>query len=121
MSKIDADAVELNLFNDDCEDKPVFRREHMLHFETVGIFGCSSAMFTTEQRAWTGKPDICLKSKSRRKMEYAGRDIAETRFSEKVIDEENMTFKGTNKLPTKWPTTDEKLFPIDTTNRTIIG
>ena len=121
MSKIDADSVEMNLFNDDCEDKPVFRREHMIHFEVLGIFGCSNTMFTAEQRAWSGKSDICLRSKSKRKMEYAGRDISDTIFSENVIDPETMTYKGTRQLPTKWPSTDEKLYPIDAPNRTIIG
>ena len=78
-------------------------------------------MFTAEQRAWTGSAEICNKIKSKRRFQFAGRDIGETLFSGEVIDEEKLTFNGTAALPTKWPASEIKLYPIENINRTIIG
>ena len=121
MAKIGSNDVDVTLFNDGNEHFPNFRREHMIHFEMTGIFGCAENMFTAEMRQWEGSGDICYKSKSRRKMTYAGRDIGETLFSHKVIDEDTLWFKGRDYLPTERPPADMKLYPINAENRTIIG
>lgn len=121
MAKIASNDVDVTLFNDDCEDKPIFKREHLIHLELIGIFGCSENMFTTEMRQWTGSGDICFKSKSKKKMTYAGRDIGEALFSKKVIDEDSLCFKGKCALPMVRPRADTKLYPINSDMRTIIG
>ena len=121
MNKIDRDEIEISLFNDTESDKPVHKREHMIHFQMQGIFGVSGAMFTNELRSWDGGATICYKSKNKKKMVYAGRDIGDTPFSSKIIDEATHLFKGSDSIPASRPPADVKLHPIDAINSTIIG
>ena len=121
MVKVGSADVDVTLFNDGNEHWRNYRREHLVHFEMTGIFGCSENMFTAEMRHWSGSGDICFKSKSRRKLTYAGRDVGETLFSKKVIDEDTLWFKGRDALPTERPAAETKLYPINSDMRTIIG
>ena len=121
MVKIRSNDVEMSLFNDDKEALPIYKREHLIHLEIIGIFGCSEQMFTGNMRNWEGQGDICYKTKSKKKLSYASRDIGEAIFSEKVIDDDTLTFKGTNGLPTRRPSVDTKLYPLNAEMRTIIG
>ena len=121
MNKIDRDDIEISLFNDNASDKPIYKREHMIHFQMQGIFGISGTMFTNELRNWDGCAAICFKSKNKKKMAYAGRDIGDTPFSKKVICESTLLFKGSSFIPMTRPPADVKLHPIDANNRTIIG
>lgn len=90
MVKIASNDIDVTLFNDGNEHFPNFKREHYIHLELIGVFGCSENMFTAEMRQWEGSGDICYKSKAKRKLTYAGRDIGETLFSKKVIDEDTL-------------------------------
>ena len=120
MVKVSSGNVNLSLFNDDCEMKPMHRREHMIYLEIVGVFGCSEQMFTCNMRNWEGKGDICYKSKSKKKLSYASRDIGEAVFSTRVIDNETLAFRGSSSLPTRRPAVEIKLYPINAEMRTII-
>ena len=119
QTKVRHEDIEISIFNDGNEDKPSFRREHLIHVQAVGVFGCTEGFFNAEQRNWNGGGDICFKSKKR--MSYAGRDIGKTRFSEEVVDVGNKLFKGMGSLPKEPPAADSKLVPMNRTNRTIIG
>ena len=121
MVKIASDDVDVTLFNDGNEDWPNYKRQHLIHLEMIGIFGCAESMFTAEMRQWDGSAEICYKAKSKRKLTYAGRDIGETIFSEKVIDQDTLWFKGRDALPAERPSADTKLYPINSEMRTIIG
>ena len=121
MAKVGSNDVDVTLFNDGNENFPNFRREHFVHLEMTGIFGCSENMFTAEMRQWNGSAEICYKTKSKKKLTYAGRDIGETLFSKKVIDEDTLWFRGSDALPTERPASEVKLYPIDSDMRTIIG
>lgn len=121
MVKVKSEDVDLSLFNDDHEERPIFKREHMIHLEVIGIFGCSEQMFTSNMRNWEGAGDICYKAKTKKKMSYACRDIGEAIFSNQVIDDDTLTFKGTDSLPARRPTVEVKLYPINAEMRTIIG
>ena len=123
MIKVASNDVDVTLFNDGNEHLPNYRREHLIHFELIGIFGCAENMFTAEMRQWDGSADICYKSKakSKRKLTYAGRDIGETLFSNKVVDGDTLWFRGRDELPCERPSIDTKLYPINSEMRTIIG
>ena len=121
MVKIGSNDIDVTLFNDGNEDWPIYRREHMIYLELTGVFGCSESMFTADMRQWNGSGEICYKNKSRRKLTYAGRDIGETLFSKRVIDDDTLWFKGSDSLPTERPTADTKLYPINSEMRTIVG
>lgn len=121
MNKMDRDDIEISLFNDNESEKPVYKREHLIHFQVQGIFGISNSMFTNELRNWDGCAAICYKTKNKKKMKYAGRDIGDTPFSKKVIDSVTHLFKGSSSLPAARPPSDVKLYPLNTVNRTIIG
>ena len=121
MAKVGSNDVDVTLFNDGNEHFENYRREHLIHLEMTGIFGCSENMFTAEMRQWNGSGDICFKSKSKRRLTYAGRDVGETLFSKKVVDDDTLWFKGSHSLPTERPPADVKLYPINAEMRTIIG
>ena len=121
MNKTDRDDIEISLFNDNETEKPIYKREHLIHFQMQGIFGVSGSMFNNELRNWDGCAAICFKSKNRKKMMYAGRDIGDTPFFKKVIDEATHLFKGSAYIHVNRPPSDVKLYPIDAVNRTIIG
>ena len=122
MAKIGSQDVDISLFNDDKENLPNHQREHMIHLEIIGIFGCSEQMFTGNMRSWDGTAEICYKNKSKRKLTYAGRDMGEALFSKKVVDDDTLAFRGSPKLPASRPNADTKLYPMDTDAlRTIIG
>ena len=121
MVKVASSDVDITLFNDDNESWPIHKREHMIHLEITGIFGCSEQMFTGGMRAWDGTAEICYKNKTKRKMTYAGRDIGNTLFSKKVVDDDTLAFKGSASLPSARPNNDTKLYPMNNDMRTIIG
>ena len=121
INKVFENDVTISFFNDNHEQKPVFKREHLIHAEVTGIFGSSEGMFTTEQRNWNGRADICIKSKAKKRMSFAGRENRETTFAKTVINPRTRTFNGSDKLPILRPSADTKLYPIDRTNRVIIG
>ena len=121
INKVSENDTSISFFNDDQDQKPIFRREHLIHAETMGVFGSSEGMFTTEQRNWNGRADICVKSRAKKRMSFAGRENKETSFSKTVINPKTNTFNGSDRLPISRPTADTKLYPLDRTNRTIIG
>ena len=118
-SKIDAANVSLTVMNDGYEQKPVFRREHMVHAEVTGIFGSSVSPFNADQRAWDGTASSANKAKGRKRMSFAGREIGKQFFSKLVCDD--ATFHGSQSLPSTRPTCEMKLYPLDRENKTILG
>ena len=121
INKVAESDVTISFFNDDHDQKPIFKREHLIHAEVMGIFGSSEGMFTTEQRNWNGRADICVKSRAKKRMSFAGRENKETVFSKTVINPKTQTFNGSDRLPITRPSVNTKLYPIDRTNRTILG
>ena len=102
-------------------DKPVFRREHMIHLEIDAIFGVSDKQFTPDQRNWNGDGSIGYKSKGRKRISFATKDVGATLFSKAVVDIKADIFKGSLKLPSHRPPSGIKLYPINKNNRTFIG
>ena len=121
MAKVGSRDVDVSLFNDVHEHLPIHRREHMIHLEIIGIFGCAEQMFTGAMREWDGTGEICYKNKSKRKLTYAGRDIGNALFSKKVVDDDTLAFTGSTNLPKVRPNVDTKLYPINADMRTIMG
>ena len=121
MVKVGSKDVDISLFNDAQEQLPIHQREHMIHLEIIGIFGCAEQMFTGAMRAWDGSGEICYKNKTKRKLTYAGRDIGNALFSKKVVDDDTLKFTGSAKLPKTRPNVDTKLYPLNAEMRTIIG
>ena len=121
MVKVNSRDVDISLFNDPQEHLPIHQREHLIHLEIIGIYGCAEQMFTGAMREWDGTGEICYKNKSKRKLTYAGRDIGNALFSSKVVDDDTLTFNGSAKLPNVRPNVDTKLYPINSDMRTIIG
>ena len=121
MVKVGSKDVDISLFNDACDGKPNHQREHLIHLEVQGIFGCAEQMFTGAMRSWDGSGEICFKNKTKRKLTYAGRDIGNALFSKKVIDDDTLTFVGSERLPSTRPSAETKLYPINADMRTIIG
>ena len=119
LDKVAEKDVVLTLLNDDCEEKPVFKREHMIHLQITGIYGVTEGTFSASQKRWCGKGDICYTAK--KKHTYAGRDVGDTYFSKMVVNVENNTFNGIGCLPFSRPTADQKLVPMNRENRTVIG
>ena len=121
MVKVKSENVELSLFNDNHEERPMYQREHLIHLEIIGIFGCSEQMFTGNMRNWEGQGDICYKSGSKKKLTYACRDIGDAVFSKLIIDDDTLTFRGSEKLPVRRPSVETKLYPLNAEMRTILG
>ena len=119
ISKVHQNGVKLSVFNDDCGHKPDHKREHYIHIEVTGIFGCVDGIFNANQRGWEGKGDICIKDKGKNRMSYAGRDIGNHDFDDKLVS--GKIFKGSSLLPADRPTGDHKLCPVMGDNRTFIG
>ena len=111
--------VKLMVFNDEKEDKPVYRREHAIMFQMEIISGASTTPFTAEQRKWSGKSDICLNSKKR--LTFVGVELGKTRMPDGMIDTRNKTFIGVQFLSSNRPEQDEYLLPLERDNRTLIG
>ena len=119
MAKIHHDDVMVTVFNDGRISEPERKREHYIHVEITGVFGCIDGIFNAGQRGWDGKGDICYKGKGKNKMTYTGRDIGNFEFDGRIV--ENGMFKGSRCLPTERSSGDCKLCPITGENRTIIG
>ena len=107
------------VFNDEKEDKPIYRREHVVMFQIEIISGASLIPFTAEQRRWSGKRDICLNSKKR--LTFVGVELGKIKMPEGMIDARNNIFKGAQFLSSKRPEQDEYLLPIERDNRTLLG
>ena len=118
-TKVDAENVSITIMNDGADQKPVFRREHMIHAEVTGIYGSSASPYNADQRNWDGTASSAHKAKGRKRMSFAGRDIGRQYFSKLVCDEK--IFVGSHSLPSIRPSCDMKLYPLDRENKTILG
>ena len=119
FSKVNCDASKLNVYNDKKDEKPSYLREHLIMFEGEIIVGASLAPFTSEQRRWSGKADICINSKKR--VNFIGLDIGMLKMPDGVIDKESGKFEGVKHLPNDRPDAENCLLPLDRDVRTILG
>jgi len=101
------------------ENAPAYLREHLILFECEIIIGSSVAPFTSEQRRWSGKGDICINSKKR--LTYIGLDIGTLKMPDGVIDVESGRFRGVHHLPNDRPSAENRLLPLDRDVRTLLG
>ena len=118
-SKIEGENVAITIMNDNNDQKPAFRREHMVHAEVSGIFGSSASPFNATAMNWDGTATSASKAKGRKRMSYAGREIGKQYFSKLICD--GLAFVGSQFLPSTRPSCDMKLYPLDRENRTILG
>ena len=110
------------LFNDGKENRPSFKREHLIHCQLVGVFGASETLFSQDYHNWNGKGDISYKTKGKKKVTYTGRDLGvNSDFEDDLVVTSDGVFKGSTNLPTDRPAPDAKLVPLNSDNRTIIG
>ena len=94
----------------------------MIHCQLVGIFGSSETMFSQDYYNWTGKGDICFKSKGKKKVTFSGRDLGvNSDFDGESVITADGIFTGTGNLPSDRPAPDARLTPLRCENRTIIG
>ena len=122
MERIQADDVKLTLFNDDKDDKPVFKREHLIHLQILGTFGVTDGNFSQDQRKWTGNGDICIaKKQAKKRMSYSSRDVGQAKFSQAIIDPYTRLFRGSEYLRCEKPDAETKLYPMSRENRTLVG
>ena len=112
-------SIKLNVFNDEKTGKPAYRREHLILFQTEIITGASLIPFTTEQRRWSGKGDICVSSK--KKVTFVGVELGEPKMPTGVIDPIRGIFNGTSSLPSDRPDANDYLLPLERENRTLLG
>ena len=120
LSKVLAQNVSITTMNDDKDQKPAFRREHLVHAEITGIYGSSASPFNASHHNWDGSAVSAQKAKGRKRMSFAGREIGRQFFS-KLVCNDNDAFVGSKYLPSTRPTCDMKLYPMDRENKTIIG
>lgn len=119
FTKVNGDTIKLNVFNDKKDEKPAYLREHLIMFEMEVIVGVSLTPFTSEQRKWSGKADICVNSKKR--VNFIGLDIGTLKMPLGVIDQESGKFEGVKHLPNDRPVAENCLLPLDRDVRTILG
>ena len=116
------DDCEIVLLNDGLEDKPVFKREHLVYLQMTGTFGITEGSFSLEQRKWTGNGDICYnKKQNKKRMSFTSREVGCTKFSPAIVDPKSGQFRGSRFLRCEKPKTDVKLYPMSRENRTLIG
>ena len=120
MSKCSPDDVVTRFFNDDNEDKPSHRREHLVNVAITMMIGISETPFTHEQRKWMGSKNICINSKGKNRMSFAARDLGHQKVSSRVIKADGK-FKGKCILPGGRPDAELILYPVKNENRTFIG
>ena len=120
MSKCSPDDVVTRYYNDDNEDKPSYRREHLVNVAITMMIGVSETPFTHEQRKWLGSKNICMNAKGKKKMSFAARDLGIQKISNVVIKADGK-FKGKNILPVERPNAETILYPVKNENRTFIG
>lgn len=113
--------MDIEVFNDNKEDEPIFRREHLVMFKMVFTTGCSSVPFTGEIRKWDGSRNICRSSKAKRKITFAGLDLPTLTHSTAMIDPSDATFRGVAYVKALKPDPNLKLYPVELMNRTFIG
>ena len=118
-SKVNIDTIKLNVYNDSKEDKPAYLREHLILFEAEFMVGTSATPFTSEQRRWSGKGDICINSKKR--VTFIGLDIGKLKMPDGVIERDSGRFRGVKHLPNDRPNAESCLLPLDRDVRTLLG
>ena len=121
FSNVKPDDFKLEVFNDNEEQKPRFKREHLILLEVNFTSGASVSPFTGEQRRWLGAGNICFNSKSKRKYVFTGRDIGVSMHSDAIIEPSNKTFLGSKKLSRSTPGAEQKLYPLNRYVRTLLG
>ena len=121
FSNVKPDDVQLEVFNDNEERKPLFKREHLILLEVNFTSGASVSPFTGEQRRWLGAGNICYSNKTKRKYLFTGRDIGKSVHSDTIIEPTSKTFLGSKKLPKHIPGAEQRLYPLDRYVRTLLG
>ena len=121
FSNVKPDDVKLEVFNDREEQKPLFKREHLILLEVNFTSGASITPFTGEQRRWLGAGNICFSAKTKRKFLYTGRDIGIPVHSDAIIEPNSKAFLGSKKLPRRLPGAEQRLYPLDRYVRTLLG
>ena len=121
IARAKQDDVRVEVFNDNKDGEPVFRREHLIMYQVTFVTGGSLMPFTGDLRKWDGSRDICISSKNKRKINFVGLDLPTPVHSTAMIDPKDASFRGVAFIKTLKPDPNLKLYPVAMTNRTFIG
>ena len=116
--RIKKEDASIYAYDDNEEDKAFHDRDHLIYFEIRSIIGVTTATLSPDLKKWNGKASN-LSEKSKKKLRFSGMDQGITNHASTVI--KNGMFMGKEKLPSDRPDAGIKLYPMNKTNRTIMG
>ena len=121
ISKANPDEFQLEFFNDAKENKPIFKREHLIMMNFTIITGTSALAFTSNLRRWWGASDVCIGINGKKKMTFAAMDAPRPVHTAAMIDPKDASFRGVRYVKPIKPDPQFKLYPVSLLNRTFIG